>query len=464
MHSSHENSSLLSLQCGGINLLQGGPYGKPKRFVRRSQQATQFRNGGAGFATKPAKSVDSVKSAGVFWVPQTLHERWDHKVRAESDSAQGVFGCLDNIRIRVLQCVHEHCNCWACICAHQPKRRCAITSHETAIVSQQRDCRGKRIRPDITQSLCCRCWAKLAARVANHAAELRNGALCLRPKCLESQAGAVSPAEFRFLKKPLGIPTSEQRIGHRLEPQLPPRALIANPVEEVRERICTDGTYGFLRIEWGVIWWFGCDPLPQPASFKFRLCRMENSGKQEPTEHQRPKGNNDQNCSSFAHAPQTILSRRAKSSPNRRVTITNNKFSILNFQSTRSRCNPLGVGLFWGREPRVAPASQPWAEGCNPFGIGALGQAGSETPQAERNSQHKGSIRNVQSFLFSVTSVSSCSKAIRLNSWKFDSPRIRVHPCPSVVSNIRVNSCNSCRPPFSTTQHPSTINQKPSTN
>ena len=32
-------------------------------------------------------------------------------------------------------------------------------------------------------------------------------------------------------------------------------------------------------------------------------------------------------------------------------------------------CNPVGVGIFSGRAPRVARSSQPWAGGRNPFGI-----------------------------------------------------------------------------------------------
>ena|SRR5712675_87959 len=32
-------------------------------------------------------------------------------------------------------------------------------------------------------------------------------------------------------------------------------------------------------------------------------------------------------------------------------------------------CNPVGVEDVFGRSPRVARASQPWAERCNPFGI-----------------------------------------------------------------------------------------------
>ena len=33
--------------------------------------------------------------------------------------------------------------------------------------------------------------------------------------------------------------------------------------------------------------------------------------------------------------------------------------------------NPVGVGGRWGRLPRVARSSQPWAGGCNPVGVGA---------------------------------------------------------------------------------------------
>src|SRR5260221_8373835 len=32
-------------------------------------------------------------------------------------------------------------------------------------------------------------------------------------------------------------------------------------------------------------------------------------------------------------------------------------------------CNPVGVEDVFGRSPRVARASQPWTERCNPFGI-----------------------------------------------------------------------------------------------
>jgi hypothetical protein len=39
-------------------------------------------------------------------------------------------------------------------------------------------------------------------------------------------------------------------------------------------------------------------------------------------------------------------------------------------QEPSPRCNPFRVGHVLGTQPRVARGSQPWAEGCNPFGIG----------------------------------------------------------------------------------------------
>src|SRR5437867_13280134 len=38
-------------------------------------------------------------------------------------------------------------------------------------------------------------------------------------------------------------------------------------------------------------------------------------------------------------------------------------------QSDGNGCNPVGVGEFFRREPRVARSSQPWAECWNPVGI-----------------------------------------------------------------------------------------------
>jgi hypothetical protein len=34
-----------------------------------------------------------------------------------------------------------------------------------------------------------------------------------------------------------------------------------------------------------------------------------------------------------------------------------------------NRRNPVGVEIFWKREPKVGVARQPWAEGRNPVGI-----------------------------------------------------------------------------------------------
>ena len=66
----------------------------------------------------------------------------------------------------------------------------------------------------------------------------------------------------------------------------------------------------------------------------------------------------------------------------------------------RRRCNPVGVETKWRGAPRVARASQPWAELCNPFGV--MRPAGSSAAQATLQNAVTATDRQVDALVYDL--------------------------------------------------------------